>query len=614
MRNNRDSTFALSLIPTGIGTDVRNLGRNIPRLPSPRTLNAVADTSGHTSRVWEQPEIPHATPQLSESQATIDQLKKEKAELRQFYEVTIKGLQFQINKLETENRNLYGGIFSLWRGHLAHDSMILQSKMDILGGQGCSYPRCGFRCREHVDLESHSRNRAHFYFAAIPLPEGSPREVTENDNISFMRPTSPILANRVPLHASNQTTTKSLTSNIAGTPLSSSELGLLEKIQRLETIIERHGGRVEAHMIEDGGDHTLSSAPRTQRSQDPTPNTLLNEYRTNMEDNISVEHSSPTTPSIARTPNPRTTAEAGSSTHKDTPEIESDIRGSNKRRRTGKEAARFKCDKCSKQFTRSSTLREHARTHTNHRPFMCRVCGKTFVRLKDRNRHDALHSGEKNFACRGGRPMFFEAWGCGRKFAREDALVAHFRNEAGWACLRPLLTDAELRDCLLQFVDGQDEGKGFGCKKAVNFIGRRFGIDRDLSTSRCKESFLSKDDLEFHFQTMTGRKCIGQLLVELGILDARRHRHRREEQDTAHAESLMEKAQVESENETTAITQGIAAHRTTMATPTSPQETRMNESVSSEVAIITSDTIRFIERPNFALWGSRLGLLKVQSV
>jgi hypothetical protein len=137
---------------------------------------------------------------------------------------------------------------------------------------------------------------------------------------------------------------------------------------------------------------------------------------------------------------------------------------------------------------------------------MCGICGKSFVRLKDRNRHDALHTGEKKFVCKGGRPMFFESWGCGRKFAREDALVAHFRNEVGWACLRPLLTDAELHDCFLQFADGQNPEGRFQCSKAIGFVGNRFGIKLDPENSGCETVFLSSDDFGIPLPNNGGQK------------------------------------------------------------------------------------------------------------
>lgn len=71
---------------------------------------------------------------------------------------------------------------------------------------------------------------------------------------------------------------------------------------------------------------------------------------------------------------------------------------------------------------------------------MCSVCGKAFARQHDRKRHEGLHSGEKKFVCRGNLKDGSN-WGCGRRFARADALGRHFRSEAGRVCIRPLLEE-----------------------------------------------------------------------------------------------------------------------------------------------------------------------------
>jgi hypothetical protein len=116
--------------------------------------------------------------------------------------------------------------------------------------------------------------------------------------------------------------------------------------------------------------------------------------------------------------------------------------GSNPKR-TQKHPATFQCTLCPKRFTRAYNLRSHLRTHTDERPFVCSVCGKAFARQHDRKRHEGLHSGEKKFVCRGNLKDG-NNWGCGRRFARADALGRHFRSEAGRVCIRPLLEEEAL--------------------------------------------------------------------------------------------------------------------------------------------------------------------------
>ncbi|KAF2759600.1 hypothetical protein EJ05DRAFT_303264 [Pseudovirgaria hyperparasitica] len=167
-----------------------------------------------------------------------------------------------------------------------------------------------------------------------------------------------------------------------------------------------------------GDDQGLS--PRSATSRSPSPSTKSS--RRSSTSNL------PNRDYILDLADPSRPASTGSGTE-----------GGNMKRQQ-KHPATFQCSLCPKRFTRAYNLRSHLRTHTDERPFVCSVCSKAFARQHDRKRHEGLHSGEKKFVCRG---VLKEngTWGCGRRFARADALGRHFRSEAGRVCIRPLLDE-----------------------------------------------------------------------------------------------------------------------------------------------------------------------------
>lgn len=124
-------------------------------------------------------------------------------------------------------------------------------------------------------------------------------------------------------------------------------------------------------------------------------------------------------------------------------------------KRVGIHPAIFQCTLCPKRFTRAYNLRSHLRTHTDERPFVCTVCGKAFARQHDRKRHEGLHSGEKKFVCKGELRNGGQ-WGCGRRFARADALERHFGSETGRICIKPAVQEGSFKGV----VDGSSSPRG----------------------------------------------------------------------------------------------------------------------------------------------------------
>jgi len=109
-------------------------------------------------------------------------------------------------------------------------------------------------------------------------------------------------------------------------------------------------------------------------------------------------------------------------------------------RRTNEGVFRCPIPGCGSTFTRHFNLKGHLRSHNDERPYKCLYdgCPKSkvgFARQHDCKRHMLLHEGLRPFECEG----------CGKKFARLDALTRHHKSEQGQECAisHPLPTNPD---------------------------------------------------------------------------------------------------------------------------------------------------------------------------
>jgi len=76
------------------------------------------------------------------------------------------------------------------------------------------------------------------------------------------------------------------------------------------------------------------------------------------------------------------------------------------------------CDLCGKEFSRSSYLKVHQKTHVNkERTFECKTCDKKYRQSVSLKRHQKIHEIENPFECKY----------CTKSFAQASILNKHIQ-------------------------------------------------------------------------------------------------------------------------------------------------------------------------------------------
>uniref|UniRef100_A0A8B9XTB6 Zinc finger protein 8 n=1 Tax=Bos mutus grunniens TaxID=30521 RepID=A0A8B9XTB6_BOSMU len=141
------------------------------------------------------------------------------------------------------------------------------------------------------------------------------------------------------------------------------------------------------------------------------------------------------------------------------------------------QASAHACKECGKAFSQNSSLVQHERIHTGHKPYKCAECGKSFCHSTHLTVHRRIHTGEKPYACQD----------CGRAFNQNSSLGRHRRTHTGE---KPFACSV----C----------GKAFSRTTCLFLHLRTHTAERPYECSRCGKGFRHSSSLAQHQRKHAG--------------------------------------------------------------------------------------------------------------
>uniref|UniRef100_A0A8C5GUD1 C2H2-type domain-containing protein n=1 Tax=Gouania willdenowi TaxID=441366 RepID=A0A8C5GUD1_GOUWI len=167
----------------------------------------------------------------------------------------------------------------------------------------------------------------------------------------------------------------------------------------------------------------------------------------------------------------------------------------------------FKCDVCSKSFTRKDYLQLHMNLHTGEKLFKCDVCSKCFIQKYKLQIHMRIHTGERPFECDV----------CRKCFTRKASLQSHMNFHTGEkpfkcdVCSKCFILKGNLQ-VHMRIHTGE---KPFKCVVCSKCFSRKASLqshmnfhtgEKPFKCDVCSKCFSRKDNLQLHLNLHTGEK------------------------------------------------------------------------------------------------------------